>query len=144
MKCDEVSFWTKISFKDEFLNLFLKPLFIQITVWYGDKPSHYILMKFCRNGLSFWSAIPFYALRKSLSFFRHSGHVLQWNWGGWNRVGHLSEKNLIQNFIKLTINYQFYYETNSFGNYLTANIFESGPMPTPWKFLDSLPVIPSC
>ena len=27
---------------------------------------------------------------------------------------------------------------------LTANIFESGPMPTPWKFLDSLPVIPSC
>ena len=28
--------------------------------------------------------------------------------------------------------------------YLTANIFESGPMPTPWKFLDSSPVIPSC
>ena len=27
---------------------------------------------------------------------------------------------------------------------LTANIFESGPMPTPWKFLDSLPAIPSC
>ena len=27
---------------------------------------------------------------------------------------------------------------------LTANIFESGPMPTPWKILDSLPVIPSC
>ena len=27
---------------------------------------------------------------------------------------------------------------------LTANIFESEPMPTPWKFLDSLPVIPSC
>ena len=27
---------------------------------------------------------------------------------------------------------------------LTANIFEIGPMPTPWKFLDSLPVIPSC
>ena len=27
---------------------------------------------------------------------------------------------------------------------LTANIFESGPMPTPCKFLDSLPVIPSC
>ena len=27
---------------------------------------------------------------------------------------------------------------------LTANIFESGPMPTPWKYLDSLPVIPSC
>ena len=29
-------------------------------------------------------------------------------------------------------------------NCLTASIFESGPMPTPWKFLDSLPVIPSC
>ena len=28
--------------------------------------------------------------------------------------------------------------------HLTANIFESGPMPTPWKFLDSPPVIPSC
>ena len=27
---------------------------------------------------------------------------------------------------------------------LTANIFESGPMPTPWKILDSSPVIPSC
>ena len=27
---------------------------------------------------------------------------------------------------------------------LTAYFFESGPMPTPWKFLDSLPVIPSC
>ena len=30
------------------------------------------------------------------------------------------------------------------GNLLTANIFESGPMPTPWKFLESLKVIPSC
>ena len=28
--------------------------------------------------------------------------------------------------------------------YLTANIFEIGPMPTPWKFLDSSTVIPSC
>ena len=28
--------------------------------------------------------------------------------------------------------------------YLTANTFESGPMPTPWKFLDSLSVIPRC
>ena len=28
--------------------------------------------------------------------------------------------------------------------HLTANIFESGPMPTPWKFLDSPKVIPSC
>ena len=28
--------------------------------------------------------------------------------------------------------------------YLTANTFESGPMPTPWKFVDSPPVIPSC
>ena len=112
-------FLNKNKVQDQSLSLFLKPLFIQITVWYGDKPCYYyILMKFCRNGLSFWSAIPFYALRKSLSFFRHSGHVLQWNWGGWNRVGHLSEKNLIQNFIKLTINSQFYYETNSFGNYL--------------------------
>ena len=27
---------------------------------------------------------------------------------------------------------------------LTANILESGPKPTPWKFLDSPPVIPSC
>ena len=27
---------------------------------------------------------------------------------------------------------------------LTANIFKSGPMPTPWKFLDSFSVIPSC
>ena len=27
---------------------------------------------------------------------------------------------------------------------LTANIFESGPMPTPWKSLDSSKVIPSC
>ena len=27
---------------------------------------------------------------------------------------------------------------------LTANIFESGPMLTPWKFLDSLKVIPNC
>ena len=33
---------------------------------------------------------------------------------------------------------------NDEGNLLTANIFESGPMPTPWKFLDSLAVIPSC
>ena len=32
----------------------------------------------------------------------------------------------------------------SLGSYLTANISESGPMPTPWKFLDSPPVIPSC
>ena len=28
--------------------------------------------------------------------------------------------------------------------YLTANIFESGPMPTPWKFLDGLLLLPSC
>ena len=27
---------------------------------------------------------------------------------------------------------------------LTANIFESGPMPTTWKFLAGLPVIPNC
>ena len=27
---------------------------------------------------------------------------------------------------------------------VTANISECGPMPTPWKILDSLPVIPSC
>ena len=27
---------------------------------------------------------------------------------------------------------------------LTANIFESGPMPTPWKFLAGLPLLPSC
>ena len=88
-------------------------------IWRQNKASHHILMKFCRNGRSFWSAITFYALRKSLSFFRHSGHVLQWNRGGWNRVGHLSEKDLIQNFTKLTINSQFYFETKSFGNYLT-------------------------
>ena len=29
-------------------------------------------------------------------------------------------------------------------DFLTAIIFENEPMPTPWKFLDSLPVIPSC
>ena len=28
--------------------------------------------------------------------------------------------------------------------YLTANIFESGPFSTPWKFLDRLPLLPSC
>ena len=27
---------------------------------------------------------------------------------------------------------------------LAANIFESGPMPTPWKFLDRPPLLPSC
>ena len=30
------------------------------------------------------------------------------------------------------------------GKYLTANIFESGPMPTPWKFLNRPPLLPSC
>ena len=29
-------------------------------------------------------------------------------------------------------------------NLLTANIFESGPMPTPWKSLDRTPLLPSC
>ena len=28
--------------------------------------------------------------------------------------------------------------------FLTANIFESGPMPTPSKFLARLPLLPSC
>ena len=28
--------------------------------------------------------------------------------------------------------------------YLTANIFESGPIPTPWKFLAGPPLLPSC
>ena len=28
--------------------------------------------------------------------------------------------------------------------FLTANIFESGPMPTPWKSLDRTPLLPSC
>ena len=27
---------------------------------------------------------------------------------------------------------------------LTANNFESGPMPTPWNFLDGPPLLPSC
>ena len=27
---------------------------------------------------------------------------------------------------------------------LAANIFESGPMPTPWKILDGTPLLPSC
>ena len=27
---------------------------------------------------------------------------------------------------------------------LTANIFESRPMPTPWKFSDGSPLLPSC
>ena len=27
---------------------------------------------------------------------------------------------------------------------LTANFFESGPMPNPWNFLDRLPLLPSC
>ena len=27
---------------------------------------------------------------------------------------------------------------------LTANIFESGPIPTPWKFLVGLPLLSSC
>ena len=27
---------------------------------------------------------------------------------------------------------------------LTANIFESEPMPTPWKSLDMTPLLPSC
>ena len=27
---------------------------------------------------------------------------------------------------------------------LTANIFESGPMPTPWKFLAGPPLLPGC
>ena len=44
--------------------------------------------------------------------------------------------------------YQSYYIGKFFGPFcitnLTANIFESGPMPTPLKFLDSSPVIPSC
>ena len=31
---------------------------------------------------------------------------------------------------------------NLFTYFLTANIFESGQMPTPWKFLDSSPVVP--
>ena len=30
------------------------------------------------------------------------------------------------------------------GKYLTANIFESGPMPTSWKFLNRPPLLPSC
>ena len=30
------------------------------------------------------------------------------------------------------------------GRALTANIFESGSMPTPWKFLAGSPAIPSC
>ena len=30
-----------------------------------------------------------------------------------------------------------------YSNLLTANIFESGPMPTPWKFLDRPPLLPS-
>ena len=28
--------------------------------------------------------------------------------------------------------------------YLAANIFESGPLQTPWKFFDRLPLLPSC
>ena len=35
-------------------------------------------------------------------------------------------------------------EPNSKRWYLTANIFESGPMLTPWKFLDRPPLLPSC
>ena len=31
-----------------------------------------------------------------------------------------------------------------FNNFLTANIFESGPMLTPWNFLDRPPLLPSC
>ena len=38
----------------------------------------------------------------------------------------------------------FYEEILLFGVYLTANIFESGPMPTSWKFLNSPPLLPSC
>ena len=36
-----------------------------------------------------------------------------------------------------------FFDTGDKGKkYLTANIFESGPMPTPWKFLDRPPLLP--
>ena len=60
---------------------------------------------------------------QSLRYWRTRAKKAVWNYGVFN-----FPKNQTKNTI----------------NCLTASIFESGPMPTPWKFLDSLPVIPSC
>ena len=46
-------------------------------------------------------------------------------------------------FLSIIWFYQGYQITEG-GLILTANIFESGPMPTPWKILAGPPLLPSC
>ena len=61
-----------------------------------------------------------------------------------SRLYHDDPSIVYQLQIEICGSFTLAYDDLQGNNILTANIFESGPMPTPWKFLDRPPLLPSC
>ena len=70
----------------------------------------------------------------------HTDHYSQLFWG--NERDNLIEK--LSEILLMPMGSKNAFVTSWIVCILTANIFESGPMPTPWNFLDRPPLLPSC